>query len=266
MSSGFPGFPSLHVDDEAGQGEPLLFQHGLGGDAMQTREAFPRGTAFRRVTIEMPGHGRSEVGDMAQFSIARFTNAAAAWIGSSGAAPLVVGGISMGAAMALRLAVTRPELVKGLILARPAWLFEAAPHNMLPNAEVGRLLAQFPQAEALERFMASTTAQRLQVEAPDNLASLKGFFARQPQGVMAALLQSISNDGPGVSAEEAGALRIPVLIIAHGHDVIHPLSHAHSLHAAIPGSRLVEITAKTVDKQRYINDFQSAVQSFLEEF
>ena len=35
----------------------------------------------------------------------------------------VVGGISMGAAIALRIAVRHPERVSGLVLARPAWLW-----------------------------------------------------------------------------------------------------------------------------------------------
>ena len=50
----------------------------------------------------------------------------------------------MGAAIALRLAVKQPELVRALVLARPAWVTEPAPPNMQAYAEVGELLSRFP--------------------------------------------------------------------------------------------------------------------------
>ena len=63
------GAPVLNVDDAGGVGLPVIFQHGLCGDAGQTIEAFPRDLRFRRITIESRGHGRSEAGDPGLFSI-----------------------------------------------------------------------------------------------------------------------------------------------------------------------------------------------------
>src|SRR6266481_8331263 len=54
------GAPVLHVDDAGGEGLPVIFQHGLCGDARQTIEAFPQDPRFRRITIEARGHGGSE--------------------------------------------------------------------------------------------------------------------------------------------------------------------------------------------------------------
>jgi pimeloyl-ACP methyl ester carboxylesterase len=54
------GGPVLNVDDAGGEGLPVIFQHGLCGDARQTIEAFPRDPHFRRITIESRGHGGSE--------------------------------------------------------------------------------------------------------------------------------------------------------------------------------------------------------------
>ena len=111
-------------------------------------------------------------------------------------------GISMGAAISLRLAVHRPEVVRGLILARPAWITASAPANQSPNLEVGRLLADLSQENARRAFETSETARHLAEVAPDNLASLRGFFSREPQAITAALLQAIAADGPGVSEED----------------------------------------------------------------
>ena len=158
----------------------MVFQHGLCGDCGQTAQVFPTSAGFRRVTLECRGHGASDCGPLERLSIAQFTDDLAAVIEAEALVPCVVGGISMGAAVALRLAVTRPDLVSALVLARPAWLVGDAPQNMAPNALVGDLLRRFAPAEAAQRFEASAIAADLAGTAPDNLASLRGFFQRLP--------------------------------------------------------------------------------------
>ena len=136
----------------------MVFQHGLCGDCGQTAQVFPTSAGFRRVTLECRGHGASDCGPLERLSIAQFTDDLAAVIEAEALVPCVVGGISMGAAVALRLAVTRPDLVRALVLARPAWLVGDAPQNMAPNALVGDLLRRFAPAEAAQRFEASAIA------------------------------------------------------------------------------------------------------------
>jgi pimeloyl-ACP methyl ester carboxylesterase len=198
-------------------------------------------------------------------SIATFTDDLAAAIDGEALAPCVVGGISMGAAIALRLAVTRPDLVRALILARPAWLTEPGPANMRPYFEVGELLARFPADEARARFEASATAAWLEREGPDNLASLRTLFARKPQAVTAACLMRIAADGPNVSAAEIARLHLPALVIGHGCDPLHPWSYAERLAAMLPEARLVRITAKAESRSSYVEDFRAALRRFLTE-
>jgi pimeloyl-ACP methyl ester carboxylesterase len=260
------GAPVLSVDDAGGNGLPVIFQHGLCGDARQTIEAFPQDPRFRRITIESRGHGSSDAGDPTVFSVRTFASDLAAFIDTHRLAPIVVGGISMGAAIALHLAVHRPEIVQGLILARPAWIAASAPANNIPNALVGRLLAELSQEEARKAFEASEIARLLVEKAPDNLASLRGFFSREPQATTAALLQAIAADGPGVSEEDLRNLKIPTLVIGHDIDYIHPLSYAEAISQLIPRSQLVPITAKALSKATYLQDFRTAVASFLETF
>ncbi len=81
----------------------------------------------------------------------------------------------------------------------------------------------------------------------------------------AALLTAIAHDGPGVTEAEVRNISVPTLIIATAQDVIHPLAHAHALHAMIPHARLVELMPKGVDKARYIHEFQSTLLKFFEE-
>jgi pimeloyl-ACP methyl ester carboxylesterase len=171
----------------------------------------------------------------------------------------------MGAAIALRLAVLRPDLVRALILVRPAWDGQAAPPNMAPNAEAGALLARLDPDAARAAFAAGDAARRLAVEAPDNLASLMGFFDRQPQAVTARLLSTISADGPGVTAAEVAALRLPVLVCGTPEDAVHPLALAQRLAGRIPQSSFVVLPPKGRDRPAHIAALHRAIRQFLKE-
>lgn len=246
-------------------GPDFIFQHGLCGDAAQPADVFPAHIGWSCVTLECRGHGQSEAGSPEGFSIGTFADDLAAYIEARGGAPVVIGGISMGAAIALRLAVKRPDLVRALVITRPAWRVDAAPHNMQPNALVGELLRTYPAQEARQRFDASATAAMLAQQAPDNLASLRGFFMRQPLSVTAELLSRISADGPGVSQSEVRALTLPTLVIGHERDYVHPLELARELADMIPAARLAIITPKAIDPAQYKADFGAALTQFLKE-
>lgn len=248
-----------------GDGPAFVFQHGLCGAAGQTLEVCPADTGWQGLTLECRGHGESDAGDPALFSLAAFADDLAAFIEGTGQAPVVLGGISMGAALALRLAVTRPGLVRGLVLARPAWIAEAGPENLAPNREVARLLAEHGPEEALRRFGSSPLAARLALEAPDNLTSLRGFFTREPLAVTQALLAAIAADGLGITRGGIAAIRVPTLVIGHERDVIHPLAMARELASLIPGARLAVITPKAVDPAAYRSDFRKTLAAFLKE-
>lgn len=248
---------------ERGQGHcHFIFQHGLCGAATQPAEVMPELDDIRLLTLECRGHGLSEAGKTEKFSIKQFADDVAEVIGEIGH-PVILGGISMGAAISLRLAVTRPELIRALVVARPAWITDSAPENMKPNACAGELLSNMSAKDAEEHFLNSAIARQLGAEAPDNLQSLKGFFHRAPQEVTAALLTRISADGPDIDRAQVKKIKTPTLVIGHEDDFIHPLSYAKDLAGLISHSELTIITSKTRDKVQYISDFQNALSQFL---
>nr|WP_315427054.1 alpha/beta hydrolase [uncultured Albidiferax sp.] len=257
------GLPLAFFDAQQGR-IPVVFQHGLCGSAQQTAEAFPEDAELRLLTLECRGHGQSPTGPVDALSIAQFSEDVIALIESEKLAPVVLGGISMGAAIALRIAVKRPELVRALVLVRPAWVTESTPANMQPNAEVGTLLAQFSPERARECFEQSATAKKLAASAPDNLATLRGFFDRQPQADTSALLRRISADGPGVGPDDVRAIRVPALVLGHEDDAIHPLAHARSLAQLLPQAQLGTITPKSVSREAYVHDLHAALRQFIQ--
>jgi pimeloyl-ACP methyl ester carboxylesterase len=249
---------------DTGEGRAVLFQHGLGGDEAQVANIFPENAA-RRITLECRGQGGSSFGPAGGESIARFACDVEQLADELGITEPVLGGISMGAAIALRLAVRSALRPSGLVLARPAWIAASAPPNMAAYGIVGDLIQHMPMGQAREQFAESDVAIRLSHEAPDNLASLLGFFDRPEPQRFGRLLSAIAQDGPGVSEEEIAALRLPTLIIGHGIDHVHPLGYAQHLAHLIASARLVEITPKAKDPAAYAADFRSALLSFLGE-
>jgi pimeloyl-ACP methyl ester carboxylesterase len=252
----------LALHDAGGAGRPVLFQHGLGGDARQTAEAFPDQPGWRCVTLECRGHGASEAGEALSFDL--FAGDLAQ-VAEALDPPLVMGGISMGAALSLRLAVRRPDLVRALILVRPAWGTGAAPANMAAVAEVAATMARLPRGEDRAAFLAGETAARLRKTSPDNLASLTGYFDRTPRCETIRLLSAISADDPGLGADDLAALRLPVLVCATTEDEIHPAALAQGLARQIAGARLVDLPPKGRDKAAHLAALHQAITTFLQE-
>jgi pimeloyl-ACP methyl ester carboxylesterase len=263
------GQNSLQRDDtslnvvETGQGLPVLFQHGLGGDAAQVAQAFPASANIRRITLECRGHGSSTLGQVRPFSIKMFAEDVLAAADHYGVERFVAGGISMGAALALHLAHFHKDRVSALLLVRPAWTFNASPANMQPIRMIADLLQCYPIDQAREHFASSDMALALKQNAPDNLASLLGYFERDNATAFAAVLAGIASDGPDVSKADAVSLSIPTLIIGNQMDAIHPLKMAVELAATIPDAQFVEVAPKAADKALHFAQTQDAISQFL---
>ena len=106
----------------AGEGEPLLLVHGLGGAAANWLLLAPQLLYGRRVIVpELPGHGGSD-----PLPAALSLNAYADRLGLLLDGPAAVVGHSLGGAIALRLAIRRPDLVGSLVLAGAAGISSGA--------------------------------------------------------------------------------------------------------------------------------------------
>jgi len=248
----------------SGDGVPVLWQHGLGADRKQPAEVFPSMPGTQRITLECRGHGESELGDPDRLSIAQFANDVVQLFDHRGIDRIIVGGISLGAAISLRLAATAPSRVTALILARPAWVDHAAPNTMKPYLSIANLLRMFGPEEGLRRYERSEVFAEVQSISPDNAASLGSFFLRKGEGSTIELLSRIPLDGPGLSATDIAMIAVPTAVIANGEEYIHPIRYAEQLKDLIAGSSLQIITSKTLNTGLYISEFRRAIASFLQ--
>ena len=243
---------------DIGTGPTVIFQHGLGGDIGQINEAFPA-VGIRRLTLECRGQGQTPFGDPNHFSIPQFANDVLAFADFRGVDKFVVGGISMGAAIALRIAAIAPKRVTALILARPAWGWDSAPENM----SVFIILSKFVEAQDKAGFEETAVAQNFAKNAPDNYASLLRQFDKPHPSMVAQLLSRIASSGPEISEKQIGAIQIPTLILANAIDLIHPIGLANKLSSIIASSRLIEIAPKSIDKTKHFTEFHGAIKDFM---
>jgi pimeloyl-ACP methyl ester carboxylesterase len=104
----------------AGTGSPVVLVHGLGGAASNWAELASHLAKRRRVlVVDLPGHGGSDP-PAAAHSLDSYVDAVAACLEREAAGAAAVVGHSFGGAVALGLAMRRPELVSKLVLAAAA--------------------------------------------------------------------------------------------------------------------------------------------------
>jgi pimeloyl-ACP methyl ester carboxylesterase len=123
-----PGFEERFADVRgtrlrylvAGEGEPLLLVHGLGGAAANWLALAPLLLAGRRLLVpELPGHGGSAALPAAP-SLNAYADRLGLLLEHEGLASAGVVGHSLGGAIALRLAIRRSDAVSALVLAGAA--------------------------------------------------------------------------------------------------------------------------------------------------
>ena len=249
---------------EAGTGVPFVFQHGLGGDTEQTFGLFRPPTGFRLLTLDCRGHGQTRpLGQPERINIASFADDLLAWLDHLRIEGAIIGGISMGAAVALYFALRYPARVVGLVLSRPAWLHGPRRENIQLFGHVARLIREHGQAKGRELFAQSADYCRVLEESPDNATGLLAQFDHPRAAETVVKLERIPNDTPNRDAAELRAIAVPTLVLANRQDVIHPFAFGEALARAIRSAEFHELTAKSLSKERHGEDVQRIVGEFL---
>jgi pimeloyl-ACP methyl ester carboxylesterase len=102
--------------------EPAVFVHGLGGSAQNWTDLADVLSDHVAVdAIDLPGFGHSA--PVPRVTVPALAQDVAAWIIESGRGPVHLAGASLGGAVSVYLAATRPRLVRSLTLVSPAMPF-----------------------------------------------------------------------------------------------------------------------------------------------
>jgi len=249
---------------DRGEGQPFFFQHGLGADSSQPFGIFTPPPGFRLVSFDARAHGQTHpVGDLDKLCFATFAGDLLALMDHLGVERAFVGGISMGAGIALRFTLSHPDRVRGLILSRPAWLEAPCPWNVRMFTLISQLVRTHGPAEGKRLFLASPEYSETLAQWPDVAASLAGQFDSPQIAETADKYRRIINDCPNRDRREWKGIKVPVLVLANRRDPVHPFEYGEVLAAAIPRASLQELTPKSVSLEQHNADTQRHLEAFL---
>jgi pimeloyl-ACP methyl ester carboxylesterase len=235
------GYESHRIEyDEFGEGERLLvLVHGL----LMNRRMFERlapalaEQGNRVVCVDLLGHGRSDrPEDLRLYSMPLFARQVEALLDHLEQAQAVVGGTSLGANVALELAVGGPERVRGLFIEMPV-LDNALPAVAAAFAPLllGLRLAR-PAFEIASRLASA-------IPRTHHLADMGLDWVRQRPGPSGAVLEGLLLGETAPHREERTRIRQPTLIVGHPRDPVHPFSDSGMLAEELPHARLVEASS-----------------------
>jgi pimeloyl-ACP methyl ester carboxylesterase len=240
--------------------EPALYVHGLGGSSLNwTDLAYLMQREVNADAIDLPGFGFSDPAH--SYGVGAAAERVCRWIEFRDRGPVHLVGNSLGGAIAVRVAGTRPDLVRTLTLVSPAMPFidprrslqsRLIPVLLIPWAErlVARKLATIPPEalarEAIEacffdqnmvtpqRISDAVEEARRRYTAPWYVAA----YMRTFRGLITSFLRAYL---PGANSmwKIAGRITAPTLVIGGRYDRLVDIRVAPVVAELIPDSRLL---------------------------
>jgi len=238
--------------------EPALYVHGLGGASTNfTDLADLLSPWYAGEAIDLPGFGRSGPPPDRKYSLDSHARLVIRYLEHSGRGPVHLVGNSMGGAISIRVAASRPDLVRTLTLVSPA-VPDLRPRKgsdlLLPLLLVPgfgtRALARMDASPAEQRARAlirlcfahpeRVPAHRL-AEAVEEIEHRRGYpwasdaLLRSFRG----LVRSYLVPGARSAWQLLGRIQAPSVVIWGELDRLVDVSNAPRVAASIPGARLL---------------------------
>jgi pimeloyl-ACP methyl ester carboxylesterase len=234
----------VHVRDEGPKDaqSPIVLLHGTGSSlhAWDGWAAALKGR-WRIIRLDLPGFGLTGPSPDRVYSIDRDIGVVFAVLDKLGVPSCVLGGNSLGGAIAWRAAQSHPDRVEKLILVDAG----GYPTQAI-SAPIGFKLARLPGigwllSNTLPRFLVAQgfrnvfgDPSRVTPEMVDRSVELT-----QREGNRRALLDRFRQGRPGAFADRIKELKLPALIIWGGRDRLIPPANAAKFHKDIVGSTLI---------------------------
>jgi pimeloyl-ACP methyl ester carboxylesterase len=250
--------------EEHGSGTPLIFSHGLAGNADQAYELVGLLPGFRVIFYDNRGHGKTrDPGNIAGLNFQTMAGDVLALMDHLAIEKAVVGGVSMGAAIALAFCLAHPQRTLAAILTRPAWLNQPEPHNLAMFPTIAAMIQDAGIEPARRLFEQSLIYAEWKESYPPAATIVDGLFAGRSPEAIVATYQEIPRSVPFRSAAELESIATPTLVLANRADPIHPYEYAETLARAIPNAQLKEFPSKADGLEQHSAAFRNYLGEFL---
>jgi len=232
-----------------GQGPPVILIHGFGGSMWQWEHQHDAlAKHYRVITLDMVGSGLSDKPEI-EYSPTFVLNSFLGFMDEVGIQQATLIGNSLGAGVAIGMALTYPDRVDKLVLISgfPAQILESIQSpsykrfiDFRPPAWLARVSLWLAGRWTTERILKEI------IYDPQHITPLlieRSYRNRQKQGFFHPLYSQIDHiqEWEEDFAPRLGHITHPTLVIWGDHDRIFPLSVGRTLHQTIPHSRFVEV-------------------------
>ena len=243
-----------------GQGQPILFIHGLGSSGRDWEyqvDFFCKD--YRVITFDVRGHGQSDK-PPGPYTVPLFAADTAKLMEAVDIAPAHIVGISMGGMIAFQLAVDRPDLVKSMVIVNSS-------PELVPRTFKERLLIM--QRFAIVRLlgmrkMGEVLSKRLFIK-PDQEELRQQLIERWAENDPQAYREAMRALIGWSIVDRLDTINSPLLVIAADEDY-SPLAAKEAYTAKIPGAKLeiIEDSRHAVAVE-HPEQFNAIVAAFLAE-
>jgi pimeloyl-ACP methyl ester carboxylesterase len=225
----------LYYEDTGGDGPAILFSHGLLMDgSMFAPQVQALHGAWRCITWDERGHGRTATGQCAPFSYYDSADDAVALLAHLGVQRAVFAGMSQGGYLSLRAALRHPGAVRALVLidtqALPEDPAQMAGHQLIVEEWLQRGLSD-ERARTIEHIILGPGWE--------GAAAWRAQWQRmQPGDLLACFTTLGTRDDISASVARIAA---PALVVHGDADRAIDLMRAQAMADALPQARMVVV-------------------------
>jgi pimeloyl-ACP methyl ester carboxylesterase len=192
-------------------------------------------SGYRVLLLDLLGHGRSDKPRHASaHRMDIYAQQVVALLDELGIDEAVLGGVSLGADVALLVAVAAPERVRGLILEMPVLEYAAPAAALLFVPSLLALHYLRPALRLLTQLMSRVPPTGLGL-----VDGVLGLMSSDPDEA-AAVLHGVLLGPIAPTSEQRAAIQAPALVIGHRADPLHAFSDADRLARQLPHGRLLQ--------------------------
>jgi pimeloyl-ACP methyl ester carboxylesterase len=235
------------------RGRAIVFIHGAGSNGhVWHNQVDALAARHSPIALDLPGHGRS-AGVEGLKSIADYADFVAAFMDALNLRRAVLAGRSMGGAIAMDLAVRRPERVEALILIATAARFSIPPDRIeaLRAVTMGRA----PQAFVTDGYAQKTIKEKFEVVREGWMEQIK----TDPRVRYTDILACAECD----LRDSVVKIQKPTLIIAGAEDQGTTVADAELIKSKITGAKLLVVPDAA---HMLANEQPAATNPAIEEF